>query len=345
MTPRTDICAQYKGSTARRYLISASSEYCSAWNRNRAAGSVPEEVWIRRKHSGFNIITYADDFIVTCKTKEQAEQFIPVIAEWLAEHVGVELSLEKTHVTPIDDGFDFLGFNVRKYRGTLLIKPSKDSKLSVLRKVKEILNSNKSTTVSTIIRLLNPVIKGWSNYYSTQVSKKVFSYCDHKICEMLWHWAKRRHPKKASQWGYQKYFVRRHKSWLFGNDKQTLALMSELRIIRHTKIQGKRSPYRPSDAEYFETRRMQLTLKRLNDFQKKVVLKTNGKCILCGCAISAEHFRRWRINGENNISFNQIIPEHEETIDTAENVFVTHRWCYDKHSASNDYRSDNCRMA
>ena len=286
-------------------------------------------------HTGFNIVTYADDFIITCKTKEQAEQFVPVIAEWLAENVGVELSLEKTRVTHIDDGFDFLGFNVRKYRGTLLIKPSKDSKLSVLRKVKAILNANKSATVSTIIRLLNPVIKGWSNYYSTQVSSRAFSYCDHKITGMLWHWAKRRHPKKNSQWVYQKYFARSgSKSWVFGQDKQTVVFMSDLRIIRHTKIQGKRSPYRPSDAEYFEDRRMKLTLKRLNDFQKKVVQKTNGRCALCGCTISAEHFRRWRINGENDISFNQIISEQAERIDTHENVYVTHRWCYEQHSVS-----------
>lgn len=228
-----------------------------------------EKFGLRRNFSGFNAVIYADDFIVTCKTKEQAEQFVPVIAEWLAENVGVELSLEKTHVTHIDDGFDFLGFNVRKYKGTLLIKPSKDSKLSVLRKVKSILNANKAAKVSSIIRLLNSVIKGWSNYYSTQVSKKVFSYCDHRIHEMLWHWAKRRHPKKSSQWVFKKYFTRRgHKNWNFGNDQQTVVLMSDLPIVRHTKIQGKRSPYRPSDAEYFETRRLQLALKRLNGFQK-----------------------------------------------------------------------------
>lgn len=304
-----------------------------------------EKFGLSRNFSGFHVVIYADDFIITCKTKEQAEQFVPVIAEWLAENVGVELSLEKTHVTHVDDGFDFLGFNVRKYGDTLLIKPSKDSKLSVLRKVKSILNANKAAKVSSIIRLLNPVIKGWSNYYSTQVSKRVFTYCDNKIHGMLWHWARRRHPKKSATWVYKKYYTRRgDRNWVFGNDQQTLVQMSDLPILRHTKIQGKRSPYRPSDTEYFETRRLQLTLKRLNGFQKKVVQKTNGKCILCGCTISAEHFRRWRIGGNNDISFNQLTSERMGHV-TPDDVYVTHRWCYERYKSTHSPNSDDCRTA
>lgn len=157
-----------------------------------------------RKIPGINIVSYADDFIVTCKTKKQAEQFVPVIAQWLADNVGVELSLEKTHIAHINDGFDFLGFHVRKYKAQPLIKP-KDNELAVLRKIKGILDANKSAKKSMVIRLLNPIIRGWSNYYSTQISKKVFGYCDHKIIQMLLKWAKRRHPKKAAWWVYQRY--------------------------------------------------------------------------------------------------------------------------------------------
>ena len=124
------------------------------------AEGLPNEIWKQPRKPGIHIVAYADDFIVTCKTKEQAEQFVPVIAEWLAEHVGVELSLEKTRVTHIDDGFDFLGFHVRKYNGQLLIKPAKDSKLAVLRKIKGILDANKSAKPSMVIRLLNPHYPG-----------------------------------------------------------------------------------------------------------------------------------------------------------------------------------------
>jgi len=291
-----------------------------------------------RATPGINIVTYADDFIVTCNKKEQAEQFVPVIAEWLRENVGVELSLEKTHITHINDGFDFLGFHVRKYKGQLLIKPAKDSKLAVLRKIKGILDANKSAKQSMVIRLLNQIILGWGKYDSTQVSKKVFGYCDHKIIQMLWKWAKRRHPKKAAWWIYQRYFTRRgNRNWVFADGSFTLATMSDIRIIRHIKIQGRRSPHRPSDHEYFEARREQLLLKRLNGFQKKVVRKTNGRCAICDCNISVEHFRRWQVNGDNAILFARMISERLGGHNTIENVVVAHRWCYEKYRSINDY--------
>ncbi len=227
-----------------------------------------KQIALRMKLGSVNIVTYADDFIVTCRTKEQAEQLVPIIAEWLADNVGVELSLEKTRVTHINDGFDFLGFHVRKYKGKLLIKPAKDRKLAVLRKIKSILDSNKQAKASMVIRLLNPIIRGWGNYYSTQVSKRAFAYCDHRINQMLWRWAKRRHPKKSAQWIYQRYFPRQgSRNWAFSDGGYTLATMADVRIIRHIKIQGRRSPHRPSDQEYFEARQEQLLLKRLNGFQ------------------------------------------------------------------------------
>ena len=178
------------------------------------------------------------------------------------------------------------------------------------RKIKDILDSNKSAKTSKVIRLLNPVIRGWGNYYSTQVSKKAFAYCDHRINQMLWEWARRRHPNKGAKWVYKRYFPPRgNRHWVLSDKQQTLATMADVRIIRHIKIQGHRSPHRPSDHEYFEDRREQLTLKRLNGFQKSVVRKTNGRCPLCDCKISAEHLRRWQTNGDNNILFVRMIPE------------------------------------
>jgi len=189
-----------------------------------------------------------------------------------------------------------------------------------------------------VIRLLNPMIRGWGNYYSTQVSKKVFAYCDHQINQMLWKWAKRRHPKKVSWWIYQRYYTRRgNRNWVFADGAFTLATMSDIRIIRHIKIQGRRSPHRPSDQEYFEARREQLLLKRLNGFQKKVVRKNGGKCTLCGCNISVEHFRRWQVNGDNAILFARMISERLGGHNTIENVVVTHRWCYEKYRSIDDY--------
>ncbi|MDQ0191089.1 hypothetical protein J2S03_002957 [Alicyclobacillus cycloheptanicus] len=210
--------------------------------------------------------------------------------------------------------------------------------MAVLRKIKSILDANKQAKASLVIRLLNPVIRGWGNYYSTQVSKRTFAYCDHRINEMLWRWAKRRHPKKSARWIYQRYFPRQgSRNWVFSDGGYTLATMTDVRIIRHIKIQGCRSPYRPNDQEYFVTRREQLLLKRLNGFQKKVVRKTSGRCPLCGCNISVEHFRRWQNNGEDAILFARMIPERLGGHDTIENVCVTHRWCYEKYRAAFGY--------
>ena len=286
----------------------------------------------RQRHNpGINIVNYADDFIVTCKTKEQAEQFVPVIAQWLTENVGVELSLEKTRITHINDGFDFLGFNVRKYRGKLLIKPAKDNRLSVLRKIKDILDANKSAKQSTVIRLLNPVIRGWGSYYSTKVSKGTFAYWDYRIYQMLWKWAKRRHPKKGAQWVRKRYFVvRGARNWVFADGPWTLAKMSDIRIIRHVKVQGQRSPHRPNDQEYFETRRQQLLLKRLSNAQKNAVQKTRGRCALCSHPISAEHLRHWQVNQENPFLFVQMARN------TTDPLVVVHRWCYERYRSTSD---------
>lgn len=285
-----------------------------------------------RRTPGINIVRYADDFVISCKTKEQAESFIPVVAQWLREAAGVELSLKKTKITHIDEGFDFLGFNVRKYSGKLLIKPSKDSKLSILQKVKELLNSNKTAKVETIIRTLNPLIRGWANYYSSGVSKEIFSYCDYRIHEMLWQWAKRRHPMKNAKWIKAKYFSRHgNRDWMFTSGKYDIFHMSDVPIIRHIKVQGNRSPYRANDGDYFDQRHKQLLLKRLDGFQKKVIMKTDGKCGLCGRFISEEHFRKWKQSGENNIGFHHMIPPHLGGHNTVKNVFVTHRWCREQH--------------
>ncbi|WEH09021.1 group II intron maturase-specific domain-containing protein [Alicyclobacillus fastidiosus] len=286
----------------------------------------------QRKKPGINMVVYADDFVISCRTKEQAEQFVPVVSKWLEENVGVELSLEKTKITHIDEGFDFLGFNVRKYDGKLLIKPSKESQLSILRKAKMLLDSNKTAKAETIIRKLNPLLRGWASYYSTAVSTDAFSYCDYRIHKMLWRWIGRRHPNKSAKWMKAKYFARRgNRDWVFTDGTWDLFYMTNMPIIRHTKVQGNRSPFRPSDSNYFEHRRKQLLLKHLNGFQKKIVEKTDGKCGLCGRPISEEHFRKWRLNSENKICFHHVIPHQLGGRSTINNVFVTHRWCHELH--------------
>lgn len=142
-----------------------------------------------------NFIRYADDFVITGVTKETLEQAKLIIEEFLKDR-GLSLSEEKTKMVHIDEGFDFLGWNIRKYGGKLLIKPAKKNVQTFSRKIRIIIKENRTAKQENVIRLLTPVIQGWANYHQNQVAKETFSKVDHVIWKKLWQWACRRHPNK-----------------------------------------------------------------------------------------------------------------------------------------------------
>lgn len=142
-----------------------------------------------------NLIRYADDFIVTASTKEVAEEVKELISKFLAER-GLELSEEKTEITYIEKGFDFLGWNFRKYRGKLFVKPAKKSVKSVKRNVKERIRKGLMLNQSDLIKYLNPLIRGWCNYHSHVVAKETFKNIDKVVIKNLWKWAKRKHERE-----------------------------------------------------------------------------------------------------------------------------------------------------
>lgn len=152
-----------------------------------------------------NFIRYADDFIVTAKTKEIAEEVKNLIQDFIKNR-GLELSKEKTLITNIYDGFVFLGWNFRKYKNNkLLIKPSKKSIQKITKRISDIIRTGYTWTQQILIKELNPVITGWSNYHQGVVSGKIFEKIDALIWNMLWKWAKRRHPNKSHTWIARKY--------------------------------------------------------------------------------------------------------------------------------------------
>jgi RNA-directed DNA polymerase len=196
------------------------------------------EKFKRRK---VNYTRYEDDFIITGETKELLEKEVkPVVVQFLKER-GLQLSAEKTVITHINEGFDFLGFNIKSYNGKVLTKPSEKSIKLILEKVKTIIKNNRQTKQENLIRLLNPVIRGWGNYYSHVVSKKIFSQIDHHIVKMLIRWAKRRHPKKS-------------RNWVFRADKTELLEMAKIPIKRHIKIRKDANPYDTEYGNYFRKR-------------------------------------------------------------------------------------------
>lgn len=218
-----------------------------------------------RKHK-IHFVRYADDFIITGATKQILEEKVkPLVIEFLKSR-GLELSEHKTHITHINDGFDFLGFNVRKYSGTLLIKPAKPKIKRFLQKVKRIIKANCSAPTSLLIKKLNPVIRGWGNYYRFVISKKVFSYVDHHIWQMLWRWAKRRHPNKGLKWIKSKYFQQQgNRNWVFREkqDHRPLFLLSSIPIRRYIKIKADANPYDVLWKSYFEQRKLRKSISAL----------------------------------------------------------------------------------
>ena len=151
------------------------------------------------------------DFIITGVSKEILETEVkPLVIAFLPQR-GLELSEEKTRITHIEDGFDFLGQNVRKYNGKFLITPSKKNVKAFLADIREVMKANKQATAYWLIATLNPKIRGWANYHRHAAAKKTFVHVDTAIFKALWRWARRRHPKKGKKWVKDRYFGRLRK--------------------------------------------------------------------------------------------------------------------------------------
>lgn len=202
---------------------------------------------------------------------------------------GLVLSDEKTTITHIDEGFDFLGQNVRKYKGKLLIKPSNKNLKSFLKKVRSTIEANKTVTTVRLIALLNPMIRGWANYHRHKVSKETYNYADHHIWRKIWQWCRRRHPNKGRRWVAAKYFRSiGNRSWIFHGTEQNgkeheLIRASSTPIERHVKIRSEANPYDPRWETYFERRQDQRWLNSLNGKKKVAAIwkKQNRLCSAC----------------------------------------------------------------
>ncbi len=207
-----------------------------------------------------NYVRYADDFIITGISKELLEGEVRPIVEAFMAKRGLSLSQEKTVITHISEGFDFLGQNVRKYGDKCLIKPSHKNVKNVLAKIRSILNDNKTAPAWRIVQLLNPIVRGWANYHRGVVAKETFNYVDYRIWKMLWQWCKRRHLNRRKRWIKDKYFKTvgaRH--WTFQGVSPdgfvfNLIYANDTPIKRHTKIVAEANPYDPTFESYFEQR-------------------------------------------------------------------------------------------
>ena len=201
-----------------------------------------------------NFVRYADDFVVTAATPELALEAKELIREFLAER-GLELSDEKTVVTNIDDGFDFLGWNFRKYNEKLIIKPSQNAVKAIFSNISDtILRRGKAWQQDVLIMKLNEQIRGWTNYHQSVCASDAFAHLDYVLYELLWRWAKRRHPKKNKWWISTRYWHRvGNRNWVFSTENKELIRVDSTAIVRHTKIKATANPF--LDEAYFQKRK------------------------------------------------------------------------------------------
>lgn len=204
-------------------------------------------------------IRSADDFLVTTPTQEIAEEARGIIQEFLAER-GLELSMEKTMITHIDDGYDFLGYNFRKYNRKLLIKPSRKSIKAIREKIKATVKKARAGTQDCLIKALNPVIRGWSNYHRHNAASKTFGKRDAYVWAVTWKWGRHRHPDKGRGWRARRYWHSEgRRNWVFRTEENTLRLFTDTTYQVHTIPRLKANPY--LDRNYFLDRRERMMRK------------------------------------------------------------------------------------
>jgi RNA-directed DNA polymerase len=211
-----------------------------------------------------HFVRYADDFVVTGATRELLEQKVkPALTAFLKER-GLELSEQKTVITPIQEGFNFLGHTVRKYGDKLLITPAKSKVQTLRQKISLTLKSALGLSQEALLRKLNPLLRGWANYYRNGAAKRTFSKLDYHVYRRIGRWITRRHPNKSKAWKRRKYFSADGESGAFSvrvptqkGESRVLRLyrMASTAIQRHIKVRGLANPYDPKDTEYFEKRR------------------------------------------------------------------------------------------
>jgi len=210
-----------------------------------------------------NFIRYADDFIITGKSKRLLEEIVkPAVEAFLAER-GLRLSEEKTIITHIKDGFTFLGQTFRKHGRVLHITPSKEGVLALMRKVGVLIKKHVSAPMPVLIKKLNETLRGWANYHRHVVSSEAFSRIDKYVFEHLWRMVRKRHPKKSKKWLYKKYWTATGRKYFSVIDKTKKGIKkvyqvvrtSSIGIKRHIKIKAAANPYDPEYAAYYWRRR------------------------------------------------------------------------------------------
>ena len=291
------------------------------------------------------VVRYADDLIAFCISREQAEEVKARLAAWLAPR-GLTFNEDKTQVVHLDDGLDFLGFNVRRYRGKLLIKPSKAAVQRHRERLAAEMLALRGSNAKAVIQRLNPIIRGWSAYYRTVVSSRAFASLDSYMWKLTYKWAKHNHPNKSKHWFVNQYFGVFNKSrrdrWVFG-DRDSGAYLLKFawtKIVRHQMVPGSASPDDPALAEYWAERQHRRK-PPLDGVSLRLLRAQHSRCPLCGGLLlhadhepqSPEEWEEW-LKVIRRATRKQAITTHREggTPDDPVALHLVHAHCQRRYS-------------
>jgi RNA-directed DNA polymerase len=274
------------------------------------------------------VVRYADDLVVFHPTREVIERGQVILTDHLRA-MGLELKPSKTRSTPTlqvaegEAGVDFLGFNIRPYptkskRGDkTIIKPSREAMARHQRQLGAVVRRHRMDPQARLIAALNPVLRGWSHYFSTVCSHETFEQMDAQLRQQLRSWIRFRHPNKTLKWGYQKYWRCEAGQRHFTPQARGKRLRShtETPIQRHGKVQGRRSPYN-GDAVYWGRRRAHHP--RVSRRVARLLTRQDGRCASCGYPFKAGDV----------LEVDHRLPRTQGGRDDSTNWQLLHRYCH-----------------
>jgi RNA-directed DNA polymerase len=275
------------------------------------------------------LVRYADDFVVFCKTQEEAEAAKEKLRAFFLER-GLTFSDEKTRITNLDEGFNFLGFNNRQYKVNnsktgyrLLTKPSKESVLKFRRKLKQTFREMHGHSTEKLIQKVNPILRGWANYFRVGVAGEIFNRLDHYIFKLQGRWMRRQHTTKSWKWLMRKYYgkhdPRSNDKNVFGiSEKCRMIKLSTISIQRHVLVKRFAAWDDPELEEYWNERSRKHASKELTRFQRVIAAQQEWKCPVCGEPL---------MNGEE-IHEHHVIPRAKGGPNRPDNLRLVHYYCH-----------------
>jgi RNA-directed DNA polymerase len=277
----------------------------------------------------YGYLRYADDFLLTARTKADIEAILPPLKQWLQER-GLQLNEEKTHIVHVEQGFNYLGFTIRHFHGSCYCIPHKEKVITFVRQIRHWLKTHPNVSAEAVIRHLNPILRGWGNYYKHGASKRVFQYVDTQLWKALWRWALKRHRNKPKSWVAKKYFqTLNQRQWNFSatvpnrhGNLETIVLLrlAAIPIERHVKVKGTASPDDPNLSHYWQQRQ---TRYGQSYWQKGSKLYNVAENQHWHCPVCGDHL----LNGEALQTHHRVAITEGGT-DLVDNLIHLHQLCH-----------------